>query len=102
MRLFSLFSLSLSLTLLPPSASQKPCVEQSWCKNAPSTRPLEDGSENPGCKRWVEECPCTCAKSIEIVAEEKRQQERKRAEMDAFEATWTHLQGGGKKCVRKT
>ena len=36
------------------------CTEQSWCQNAPSTKPNPDGSENEHCHHWAKECPCTC------------------------------------------
>ena len=75
------------------------CTEQSWCKTAPSTKRQEDGSENPGCKRWIEDCPCTCAEAVVQVEEENVKKEQEEKEIAAFEKTWTHLDGGGLKYV---
>ena len=75
------------------------CEEKSWCKTAPSTKPLDDGSENPRCKRWVDDCPCTCAGAVLQVEEDRRLEQQKEAEQAAIEATWTHHSGGGTKYV---
>lgn len=42
-------------------AAEGPCTEESWCSTAPSTRRQEDGSENKGCRSWIDDCPCSCS-----------------------------------------
>jgi hypothetical protein len=81
---------------VPPPAG---CVEEGWCRTAPSTKLQEDGTHNPNCKRWVDDCPCTCVGALAEVEEERRLDKIAAEEQAAFEAEWSHHAGGGTKCV---
>jgi len=52
--------------------SQRECKEKDWCKTAPSTKRMDDGSENPKCEPWIADCPCSCseAAAASVVAAE--------------------------------
>ena len=73
------------------------CKEPSWCKTAPSTKPLANGEENPGCKRWTKDCVCTCAKTrLKVLEREnavKREEEAEKAVIAARDsALRDHIQ----------
>lgn len=82
---------------LPSTYALLPCKEAIWCPTAPSTKQLENGEENPGCRRWVKDCPCSCALTKDAVEKEederRRQEDEEQARIAARDkALWMHVE----------